>query len=75
MFIFSVVVFYHIVLATGQQARFTGYINALQNSIKKITKSLKKSQRVSHQRHFREQLDSSFFDDSYSEYREPLMSP
>ena len=75
MFVFSVVVFYHIVLATGQQARFTGYMNALQNSIMKITKSLKKSQSVSHQRLFREQLDSSFFDDSYSEYREPLMSP
>ena len=75
MFTFTVVVFYHIVLVTGQQARFIGYINALQNSMKKVTQSLKKSQPVSHQRHFREELDSSFFDDNYSEYREPLISP
>ena len=75
MFTFSVVVFYHIVLVTGQQARFIGYINFVQNSMKKVTQCLKKSQRVSHQRHFREELDSSFFDDNYSEYREPLISP
>ena len=30
MFTFSVVVFYHIVLVTGQQARFIGYINVVQ---------------------------------------------
>ena len=75
MFTFTVVVFYHIVLVTGQQARFIGYINVVENSIKKMTKHLKKSQPVSHHRHFREDLDSSFFDDSYSEYREPLLSP
>ena len=75
MFTFSVVVFYHIVLVTGQQARFIGYINVVKNSIKKMTKSLKKSQPVSHQSHFREELDSSFFNDSYSDYREPLISP
>ena len=75
MFTFSVVVFYHIVLVTGQQARFIGYINVVQNSIKKMTQCIKNSQPVSHQRHFREDLDSSFFDDSYSEYREPLISP
>ena len=75
MFTFSVAVFYHIVLVTGQQARFVGYINVVENSIKKMTKRLKKSRPVSHQRHFREELDSSFFDDSYSEYREPLISP
>ena len=33
MFIFSVVVFYHIVLDTGQQAHFIGYINVVQNLI------------------------------------------
>ena len=75
MFTFSVVVFYHIVLVTGQQARFIGYINVVQYSIKKTTQFLKNSQPVSNQRHFREDLDSSFFDDSYSEYREPLISP
>ena len=75
MFTLSVVVFYHIVLLTGQQARFIGYINVVLNSMKKMTKHLKKSQPVSHHRHFRKDLDSSFFDDSYSEYREPLISP
>ena len=75
MFTFSVVVFYHIVLVTGQQARFIGYINVVQNSIKKMTQCLNKSQSVSHQRHFREEMDFSFFDDNYSEYREPLLSP
>ena len=75
MFTFTVVVFYHIVLVTGQQARFIGYINVVENSIKKMTKHLKKSQPVPHHRHFRKDLDSSFFDDSYSEYREPLLSP
>ena len=75
IFTFFVVVFYHIVLVTGQQARFIGYINGVKNSIRKITQCLKKSQPVSHQRHFREELDSSFFDDNYSEYREPLLSP
>ena len=75
MFTFSVVVFYHIVLVTGQQARFIGYINVVQYSLKKMTQFFKNSQPVSHQRHFREDLDSSFFDDSYSEYREPLISP
>ena len=75
MFTFSVVVFYHIVLVTGQQARFIGYINVVQNSLKKMTQCLKKnSQPVRHRRHFRE-LDYSFFDDKYSEYREPLLSP
>ena len=75
MFTFFVVVFYHIVLVTGQQAHFIGYINVVQNLIKKVTQCFKNSQPVSHQRHFREDLDSSFFDDSYSEYREPLISP
>ena len=75
IFTFSVVVFYHIVLVTGQQARFIGYINVVKNVMKKVTQCLMKSQPVSHQRHFREDLDSSFFDDSYSEYREPLISP
>ena len=76
MFIFSVVVFYHIVLLTGQQARFIGYINAVQRLMKKLTQCLNKnSQPVSHSRQFREDINSSFFDDSYSEYREPLMSP
>ena len=75
MFTFSVVVFYHIVLVTGQQARFIGYINVVLNSMKKMTRYFKNSQPVSHHRHFREDLDSSFFDDSYSEYREPLISP
>ena len=75
MFTFSVVVFYHIVLVTGQQARFIGYINVVQSLIKKITQYLKKnSQPVRHRRHFRE-LDYSFFDDQYFEYREPLLSP
>ena len=74
MFTFSVVVFYHIVLVTGQQAHFIGYINVVQNLIKKVTQCFKNSQPVSHQRYFRD-LDSSFFDDSYSEYREPLISP
>ena len=76
MFTFSVVVFYHIVLVTGQQARFIGYINVVQNSIKKMTQCFKKnSQPVTNPRHLREELDSSFFDDKYSEYREPLLSP
>ena len=75
MFTLSVVVFYHIVLVTGQQARFIGYINAVLNSMKKTAQYFKNSQPVSHHRHFREDLDSSFFDDSYSEYREPLLSP
>ena len=76
MFIFSVVVFYHIVLLTGQQARFIGYINAVQRLMKKLTQCFNKnSQMVSHSRQFREDINSSFFDDSYSEYHEPLMSP
>ena len=33
MFTFSVVVFYHIELDTGQQAHFIGYINVVQNLI------------------------------------------
>ena len=75
MFTFSVVVFYHIVLVTGQQARFIVYINVVQYSVKKITQCFKKnSQPVRHRRHFRE-MDNSFFDDKYSEYREPLLSP
>ena len=75
IFTFIVVVFYHIVLVTGQQARFIGYINVVQNSIKNMTQCFKKnSQPVTHPRHFRE-LDYSFFDDKYSEYREPLLSP
>ena len=75
MFTFSVVVFYHIVLVTGQHARFIGYINVALNSMKKMTQYFKNSQPVSLHRHFREDLDSSFFDGSYSEYREPLLSP
>ena len=75
MSFFSVVVFYHIVLVTGQQAHFIGYINVVQNLIKKITQCLENSQTLSHQRHFREDLDSSLFDDIYSEYHEPLISP
>ena len=76
MFTFSVVVFYHIVLVTGQQARFIGYINVVQRLMKKMTHCLNaNSQPVSHSRHFREDINSSFFDNSYSEYREPLMSP
>ena len=75
MFTFSVVVFYHIVLVTGQQLRFIGCINDVKNSIKKMTQCLRNSQPVSRPKHFREELDSSFFDDSYSEYREPLISP
>ena len=75
MFTFSVVVFYHVVLATGQQTRFMSFINAVQYFLKKMTKCLENSQHMSHRRHFREELDSSFFDDSYSEYREPLISP
>ena len=75
MFTLSVVVFHHIVLVTGQQARFIGYINVVLNSIKKMTRCFMNSQPVSHHRHFRKDLDSSFFDDSYSEYREPLISP
>ena len=75
MFTFSVVVFYHIVCVTGQQARFIGYINAVQNLIKKTTQCLMNSQPVSRPKTFREELDSSFFDDNYSEYREPLISP
>ena len=75
IFTFNVVVFYHIVLVTGQQARFIGYINGVEILIKKMTQCLKKSQPVTHPRHLREELDSSFFDDNYSEYREPLLSP
>ena len=75
IFTFSVVVFYHIVLLTGQQARFIGYINVVQYSMKKVTQCLMNSQPVSRPKDFREELDSSFFDDSYSEYREPLISP
>ena len=75
MFTFSVVVFHHIVLVTGQQVRFIGCINAVKNSIKKMTQCLRNSQPVSRPQKFREELDSSFFDDSYSEYREPLISP
>ena len=76
MFTFSVVVFYHIVLVTGQQARFISYINVAQYSIKKMTQYLNKNSKpVSYQRRPREDFNSSFFDDSYSEYREPLMSP
>ena len=37
MFTFSVVVFFHIVLVTGQHARFIGYINVALNSMKKMT--------------------------------------
>ena len=43
MFIFSVVVFYHIVLLTGQQARFIGYINVVQRLMKKMTQCLNKN--------------------------------
>ena len=75
MFTFIVVVFYHIVLVTGQQARFIGYINVVQNLKKKLTQCFENSRPISHRRHFREDLDSSFFDDGYSEYREPLISP
>ena len=75
MFTFSVVVFYHIVLVTGQQVCFIGCINAVKNSIKKMTQCLRNSQPVSRLQKFREELDSSFFDDSYSEYCEPLISP
>ena len=75
MFTFSVVVFYHIVLLTGQQTRFIRYINVFQYSMKKVTQCLMNSQPVSRPKDFREELDSSFFDDSYSEYREPLISP
>ena len=75
MFTFSVVVFYHIVLVTGQQARFIGYINVAQNLMKKFTQHFKQSQPVTHPRQYKEELDSSFFDDNYSEYREPLLSP
>ena len=71
MFTFFVVMFYHIVLVTGQQARFIGYINVAQNLMKKLTQHFKHS----HPKHFREELDSSFFDDNFSEYREPLLSP
>ena len=60
MFTFSVVVFYHIVLVTGQQARFIGYINVVQNLIKKMTQCLKNSQTESHSRQFREDINSSF---------------
>ena len=75
MFTFSVVVSYHIVLVTGQQARFIGYINVVQNLIKKITQCLMNSQPMSRPKDFREELDYSFFDDSCSDYREPLISP
>ena len=34
MFTFFVILFYYIVLVTGQQARFIGYINVVQYSIK-----------------------------------------
>ena len=75
MFIFLVVLFYHIVLVTGQQTRFRGCINVVQNIMKKIQCLKKNSKPLSRRRHFREKFDSSFFDDSYSEYREPLISP
>ena len=75
MFTFSVVVFYHIVLLTGHQTCFMRYINVVQYSMKKMTQCLMNSQPVSRPKDFREELDSSFFDDSYSEYREPLISP
>ena len=72
---FSLVVFYHIVLVTGQQTRFMGFISVVQYLLKKMTQCLNNSQPVSNRSHYREEFDSSFFDDSYSEYREPLISP
>ena len=75
-FVFSVVVFYHIVLVTGQQACFRGYINVVQNIMKKMIQCLKKNSKpTTRHRYFREKFDSSFFDDSYSEYHEPLICP
>ena len=75
IFTFSVVVFHHIVLVTRQQARFIGYLNVAQNFIKKFTQLVRLSQPVKRSRHYREELNSSFFDEKYSEYREPLLSP
>ena len=75
IFTFFVVVFYHIVLVTGQQARFIGYINGVKKLMKKMTQHFKISHPATHPRHFRGELVSSFFDDNYSEYREPLLSP
>ena len=74
IFTFSVVVFYHIVLVTGQQARFIGYIDMTQNLMRKFTQCFKHSQPVTHPKHFGDELNSSF-DNNYSEYREPLLSP
>ena len=75
IFTFIVVVFYHIMLVTGQQVRFIGYINGVKTLTKKMTQHFKISQPVTHPRYLREDLDSSFFDDNYCEYREPLLSP
>ena len=75
MFTFILVLFYHIVLVTGQQARFIGYINVTQNLMKKFNQHFMHSQPVTHPRQYKEELDSSFFDDNYSEYREPFLSP
>ena len=76
MLAFFIVVFYHIVLVTGQQTCFRGYVNVVQKLLKKMTQCLKKNSKpLPDCRHFREEFDSSFFDDSYSEYREPLISP
>ena len=71
MFVFFVVVFYHVVLVTGQQDHFVGCINAVQMS----QCLYKNSQPVSHSRQYREDINSSFFDGSCSEYCEPLISP
>ena len=72
---FSLVVFYHIVLVIGQQTRFVSFISVVQYFLKKLTQCLNNSQPVSNHRHYREEFDSSFFDDRYSEYCEPLISP
>ena len=75
IFTFSVVVFHHIVLITGQQTRFIGYMNVAQNLMKKFTHFVRLSQPVTYSRLLIEETNSSFFDGKYSEYREPLLSP
>ena len=64
--IFCCVITYHIVLVTGQMGRLSYWVNDIRTRIPKFF-----ARKDRHQA----EMCSSFFDDRYSNYREPLISP